>query len=161
MQEYEKTAVIQAPAGAVFAWISDVGNLPHYLPPVKEAGLAEESSPDVPGQRKVWMRVEIPDRYETEAEGYFNVDREARRMEWGAEMGRDYSGWLTVEEEGDSESRVRVHLSFGARSVEEEAREASAEDRDPMGEGVEATLESIRRQIEEGSGKVRQPSPED
>ena len=29
------------------------------------------------------MRVEIPDRYETEGEGYFTVDEGEHRMEWG------------------------------------------------------------------------------
>lgn len=71
-------------------------------------------------------------------------------------MGRDYSGWLKA---GAAESTVRVHLSFGPRSVEQ-AQEESSEERDPKEEGVEATLESIRRQIEEGSGKLEPTSPE-
>lgn len=158
MQEYEKTKQIQAPAGAVFAWLSDVGNLPHYLPPVKEAALSGPSASGTPGEQKVWMKVEIPDRYETEGEGYFSVDQDSRRMEWGAEWGRDYSGWLTVEEEESAVSKVTVHLSFGPRSVEEE--EETGGERDPFEEGVEATLESIRRQIEEGSGKVDPSTPE-
>jgi hypothetical protein len=37
--------------------------------------------------------------------------------------------------------------------------EGSPEDRDPLAEGISATLESIRRQIEEGSGKVETPPP--
>ena len=158
MQEYERTKTISAPAEETFAWLSDVGNLPHYLPPVREASIEGPSAEGKPGDR-IRIRVEIPGRYETEAEGYFHVDEEARRMEWGAEMGRDYSGWLTVEETGD-ESTVRVHLSFGPRSVEEQAQEESDDRRDPMEEGVESTLESIRRQIEEGSGKLDPSSPE-
>ena len=159
MKEYEKAKQINAPAGATFAWLSDVSNLPHYLPPVKEATLTEESSSDVPGQRKVWMKVEIPDRYETEGEGYFSVDEDSRRMEWGAEWGRDYSGWLTVSEDGSAESTVTVHLNFGPRSAEEE--EDTGGDPDPFEEGIENTLESIRRQIEEGSGKVEPSSPDE
>lgn len=157
MQEYEKTKRIGAPAGATFAWLSDVSNLPHYLPPVKEAALTGESSPEVPGGRKVWMKVEIPDRYETEGEGYFSVDEDSRLMQWGAEWGRDYSGWLTVEENGSAESAVTVHLNFGPRSVEEE--DADVEE-GAFEEGIENTLESIRRQIEEGSGKVDPAPPE-
>ena len=159
MNEYEKTKRINAPAGAVFAWLSDVGNLPHYLPPVKEAALSGPSSPDTPGEQKVWMKVEIPDRYETEGEGYFSVDESSRHMEWGAEWGRDYSGWLTVAENDDAESTVTVHLNFGPRSAQEE--EDTSGDPDPFDEGIENTLESIRRQIEEGSGKVEPTSPEE
>ncbi len=160
VKEYERTKTISASAEETFAWLSDVGNLSHYLPPVREANIEGPSAEGKPG-RRIRMRVEIPDRYETEAEGYFHVDDEAGRMEWGAEMGRDYSGWLTVQENGADESTVTVHLSFGPRSVEEQVQEESDGQRDPMEEGVEATLESIRRQIEEGSGKLDPSSPED
>jgi len=52
-----------------------------------------------------------------------------------------------------------VHLSFGERSVEPEMQRRTPEDRDPLAEGISATLESIRRQMEEGSGKVETPTP--
>jgi hypothetical protein len=80
-------------------------------------------------------------------------------MEWGAEEGRDYSGWLTVANRGERGSEVVVHLSFGEHSAGPEIEERSPEGRDPLAEGVSATLESIRRQIEEGSGKVETPPP--
>ncbi len=80
-------------------------------------------------------------------------------MEWGAEEGRDYSGWLTVADRGERGSEVVVHLSFGERSAGPEIEERSPRGRDPLAEGVSATLESIRRQIEEGSGKVETPPP--
>ena len=57
----------------------------------------------------------------------------------------------------DGKSRVSVQLYFGERSVEDEIQEESGDGRDPLVEGLDATLESIRRQIEEGSGKVEQP----
>lgn len=158
MKEYEKTKRIKAPAGTVFAWLSDVGNLPHYLPPVKEAALTGPSSSDSLGRQKVWMKVEIPNRYETEGEGYFSVDKGTRHMEWGAEWGRDYSGWLTVSEDESAVCTVTVHLTFGPRSAEEETD--TSRESDPFEEGIEATLESIRRQIEEGSGKVDPTPPE-
>jgi hypothetical protein len=47
-----------------------------------------------------------------------------------------------------------MHLSFGERSVELEMQERAPEGRDPLAEAISVTLESIRRQIEEGSGKV-------
>ena len=50
-----------------------------------------------------------------------------------------------------------VHLSFGERSVEPEMSENAPGDRDPPAEGISATLESIRRQVEEGAGKVEPP----
>jgi hypothetical protein len=94
-----------------------------------------------------------------EAEGYLAVDEGERRMEWGADAGRDYSGWLTVANRGEGASEVVVHLSFGKCSVEPELQERAPEGRDPLAEGISATLESIRRQIEEGSGKVEASLP--
>ena len=108
-----------------------------------------QRAPGTPGQR-IRLKVEIPDRCEAEGEGSFSVDDDARRMEWD----RDYSGWLIVEELGTAESNVTVHLAFGPRSVEDEVQQNSEGEGDPMQEGIEATLESIRRQIEEASGKL-------
>ena len=159
MQEYEQSQTIAAPANEVFAWVSDVENLPKYLPPIKDAGIEGSAAEGSPGDR-VKMRVEIPDRGEFDSEGYFDVDAQARTMRWGAETERDYSGRLTVVETGDGESEVTVHLSFGPRSVESEIQDDSSDDRNPLEESLGATLESIRRQIEEGSGKLPPPSPE-
>lgn len=159
MQEYEQSKTVTAPANEVFAWVSDVDNLPKYLPPIKDAGIEGEAAVGSPGER-IAMTVEIPGRGEFESEGYFDVDAEDRTMRWGAETHRDYSGRLTVAEAGDGQCEVTVHLSFGPRSAEGEIQSDSGEDRDPLEESLAATLESIRRQIEEGSGKLAPPSPE-
>ena len=145
MQEYEQGASVAEPADAVFAWVSDVDNLPKNLPSVKDAGL------DGPSE-------EIPGRGEFDSEGYLDVD--ARTMRWGAESGRGYSGRLDGAGAGEGACRVTVQLSFGPRSAEPEIQERSSEDRDPLQESLAATLQSIRRQIEEGSGKQPSPSQE-
>lgn len=160
MQEYEQSTTVAAPANEVFAWVSDVENLPKYLPPVKDASIEGPSEGDNPGE-KVRTHVEIPDRGEFESEGYLDVDAGARTMRWGAEAGRDYTGRLEVAEAGDGQSEVTVHLSFGPRTVEGEIQEQSSEDRNPLAESLGATLESIRRQIEEGSGKLPTPPQQD
>jgi Polyketide cyclase / dehydrase and lipid transport len=160
MREYEQTRTIDAPADEAFAWLSEVSNLPKYLPPVVDVSIEGPSAGDNPG-RRVRATLEYPGEGggTFAAEGYLAVDEGRRRIEWGAEVERDYSGWLEVAGGGDGESRVMVHLNFGGRSVESGLREQSPEDRDPLAEGLAATLESISRQIEEGSGKVEAPAP--
>ena len=159
MKEYQQTQTIDASAGEVFAWLSDVNNLPQYLPPVVDASIEGPPAEGTPGQR-IRATLEYPGGAGTfDAEGYFAVDEGRRRMEWGAEVQRDYSGWLEVAEGGEGQSQVTVHLSFGEHSVEPEMREQAPAERDPLAEGIAATLESIRRQIEEGSGKVEPPPP--
>jgi Polyketide cyclase / dehydrase and lipid transport len=160
MREYEQTQTIDASADEAFAWLSDVSNLSKYLPPVIDASIEGPSAGDNPG-RRVRATLEYPSEgWGTfDAEGYLAVDEGRRRMEWGAEVERDYSGWLEVADGADGESQVTVHLNFGERSAEPGIRERTPEGRDPLAEGISATLESIRRQIEEGTGKVEPPAP--
>ncbi len=159
-QEYEQSQAVDAPPEEVFAWLSDVGNLPKYLPPVVDSSVEGPSAEGTPGHR-IRTTLEHPheDGETFTAEGYLAVDETERRMEWGAEAGRDYSGWLTVGNHGDGGSEVVVHLSFGERSAEPEISNKADEDREPLEEGISATLESIRSQIEEGAGKVEAPPP--
>ncbi|MDQ5830292.1 MAG: SRPBCC family protein [Actinomycetota bacterium] len=159
-QEYEQSQAIDAPPGEVFAWLSDVGNLPKYLPPVVDSSVEGPSAEGVPG-RRIRTTLEYPGEGEGtfDAEGYLAVDERERRMEWGAEEGRDYSGWLTVGNHGESGSEVVVHLSFGERSAGRDIEARSPEGRDPLAEDISATLESIRGQIEEGSDKLEAPPP--
>lgn len=158
--EYEKRMPIMQPPEEVFAWLSDVSNLPHYLPPIKEARTAGPAEAGAPGE-KIRLEGEIPDRGEFESEGYLSVDESGRRLEWGAEVSRDYSGWLVVEDREDGTSEVTVHLSFGERTVEGEIQEDSSPGRDSLQESLAATLESIRSQLEEGKGKEPQPPQSD
>ena len=88
-----------------------------------------------------------------------SADEGARRMEWGAESERDYSGRLEVAEREDGRCETMGHLEFGTRSVEGQIQQESREGRDPLEEALSAAMEPIRRQLEEGSGKVRRPSP--
>ena len=135
-----------------------MGNLPKYLPPVTDAPVDGPSAEGVPG-RRIRTTLEYPgeEGRTFDAVGYLAVDEGERRMEWGAEAGRDYSGWVTVGNHGEVASEVVVHRSFGERSVEPEMSENAPGDRDPPAEGISATLESIRRQVEEGAGKVESP----
>jgi hypothetical protein len=160
VKEYEQIQTIYASADEAFAWLSDVNNLPKYLPPVVDASVEGPSAEGTPGQR-IRATLEYPGGGGTfDAEGYLAVDEDRRRMEWGAEVERDYSGWLEVAEGADGQIQVMVHLNFGERSVEPEIKEQVPEGRDPLAEGVSATLESIRRQLEEGRGKVEPPPPD-
>lgn len=158
MADYEQSKTIDAPPEEVFAWLSDVGNLPGYLPPVTDASIEGPSAEGAPGQR-VRLSLEFPNGGSFDSEGYLAADERERRLDWGAEGDRDYSGWLTVANHGEGQSEVVVHLSFGERSVEGEIQAGSPEDRDPLHEAIGATLESVRRQIEEGAGKVQPPPP--
>jgi hypothetical protein len=50
-QEYERNQAIDSTPEEVFAWLSDVGNLPRYPPPVVDSSLEDLSAEGVPGWR--------------------------------------------------------------------------------------------------------------
>ena len=156
--DYEQSKTLEAPPEDVFSWVSDAGNLARLPAPVTDASIEAPSAQDTPG-RRIRLRLEFPNGSSFDSEGYLAADERERRLEWGAEGDRDYSGWLTVADNGQDQSEVMVHLSFGKRSVEGEIQDNSQEGRDPLQEAIGATLESVRRQIEEGVGKVQPPSP--
>lgn len=64
-----------------------------------------------------------------------------------------------METSGEDSSEVTVELTFGPHSVDAEMPEQSGADRSPAEEGIDATLESIRRRIEGEGGKVQPPPP--
>jgi carbon monoxide dehydrogenase subunit G len=120
--QHEHTEHVAASPDAVYAAISDVGNLPAFVP---QMTAARESGDG---------RVEVDARYEgheQHGEAEFQKDDAARRIEWRA--GSGYHGWMQVDEDGDG-SRLTLFL---------DTPHPSASDQD-----VAATLDAIRRLVE-------------
>ena len=81
MAEYEQSQAVNALPEEVFAWLSDVNNLPAYLPPVVGASIEGPSAEGTPG-RRLRTTLEYPGGGGTfDAEGYLAVDERERRME--------------------------------------------------------------------------------
>ncbi|MDP9380146.1 MAG: SRPBCC family protein [Chloroflexota bacterium] len=148
MPEYEHTQRIQASPEEVFAFVSDVSNLPKYLPTTKSA--------EPQGEERVRVQGEANGR-RYDSDGYFRVDPVARRLEWGADEQGKYSGWLTVSGE-QSASEVTVHLSFGPATDLPERIEESSPGEQPIQQGLEASLASIQNLVEGHGEKVEPPA---
>lgn len=148
MPEYEHAQSIGAAPNAVFAFVSQVQNLPQYLPTTKAA--------EPQGDERVRVRGEAEGR-SYDSDGFFRADEAARRLEWGADEPNTYSGWLSVTD-ADGGARVTVHLSFGPQSSVPEQIEAQSGDQRPIQEGLEAALLSIRNIVEGQGGKVEPPA---
>jgi uncharacterized membrane protein len=86
MQEFEKSIIVNASSDQVFAFVSDVKNLPQYLPTVRQAEKA--------GHERIHMEGQAPGQKYNDT-GFFRVDETARRMEWGAENKSSYQGVVT------------------------------------------------------------------
>jgi carbon monoxide dehydrogenase subunit G len=120
--QHEHTEHVAAAPDAVYAAISDVRNLPRFVPQMTAARQADGD------------RVEIEARYEgreQHGEASFHADDRERRIEWGAPSG--YHGWMQVEADGEG-SRLTLFL---------DTRHSSERDHD-----VAATLDAIRMLVE-------------
>ena len=142
-QEFEESTTVEAAAEQVYEFVSDVRNLPKYLP------TTENAEPQQGERVRVQGEVE---GHEYDADGYFRKDEAKRRLEWGADE-HYYSGWLEVGDKGDS-SEVTVHLTFKGRPPEDnQPQNEDASDRGPrddeIREGLVKSLESIKNFLED------------
>jgi hypothetical protein len=149
MAEYERSRLIQLSEDDVFAFVSDVNNLPIYVPTVQavEPQKGEE----------VLVRGEIRGHNFAD-EGFFHVEPARHRVEWG-DAERTYSGSLTVAADNGG-SRVTVHLSLppyvtpsGAPVTGEDPAE-----RQQIEASLGDSLESLRNVLEGRGGKVEPAS---
>jgi len=148
MAEYEHTLLVNASPDDVFDYISDVRNMPNYLPTTHHA----ESQ----GAGRVRVQGEVRGRT-YDSDGWLRLDRTEHRMEWGSDGENQYSGWMEVE--GDaSGSAVTVHLSFEPRPDQARQFEQQSGDADAtIQQGLEAALQSIKAQCEGQGVKVEPP----
>jgi hypothetical protein len=120
--EHEHTEHVAAAPDAVYAAISDVRNLPRFVPQMTAARPTDGE------------HVEIDARYEgrdQHGEASFTADPEQRRIEWSAASG--YHGWMSVAPDGES-SRLTLFLH---------TLHGTERDHD-----VAATLDAIRMLVE-------------
>jgi carbon monoxide dehydrogenase subunit G len=120
--QHEHTEHVAAAPDAVFAAISDVRNLPRFVPQITAA------------RPKDGNHVEIDARYEgrvQHGETSFHADPAERRIEWTSPSG--YRGWMSVAPDGDG-SRLTLFL---------DTPHGSERDHD-----IAATLDAIRMLVE-------------
>jgi ribosome-associated toxin RatA of RatAB toxin-antitoxin module len=120
--QHEHTEHVAAAPDAVYAAISDVSNLPKFVPQMTAARSAGDG------------RVAVDARYgghEQHGEAAFSTDDAARRIDWRAASG--YHGWMQVDPDGDG-SRITLFL---------ETTHDAERDHD-----VAATLDAIRMLVE-------------
>jgi hypothetical protein len=103
MPTFDSSVSIEAPAEAVFAFVSDIRNLPRFFDPM----IAIE-----PGEGD-HVRLTIPQEGRAEqAEGWFRLADHKRRVEWGHDGPDDYHGWMEVDAEGLACSvTIKVHTT--------------------------------------------------
>lgn len=139
MSEFEHNMPIDASPDAVYAFVSQVGNLPRYL----------STALSVQPQQGERIRVQGEAQGRAyDADSFFVLDRDHYRVEWGVNEGY-YAGWLQVNGQGDY-STLTVHLSFS--DIPPAGRGDEAPNAARIHEAVVKALESIKTFVEEGRG---------
>ena len=145
MAEYTDRIDVDAPADAVFAFISDVGNLPRYLPTVHGAHSHGADRVEVDGKAN---------GHAYASTGGFKVDPAMKLMSWGSDGQNDYAGKMSVQGDG-TVSQVECTLQF---SPSPEIRDAMDKHQGgpsaAMTDGLRASLASIKQLCEGTGGKV-------
>jgi hypothetical protein len=88
-------------ADRVFGYLADVRNLPRYLPQMTSAAPA--------GGDKVRVEAQVGGRTEA-GEAWMRIDRERRRIEWGADGSSDYAGKLVISDDGPDRCTIELDL---------------------------------------------------
>ena len=142
MPEYTDRIDVAASPDSVFRFVSDIGNLPKYLPTVNGAHSHSHERVEVDGKAN---------GHTYSSEGWFNVDQAGRTMTWGSDGANDYSGKMTVSEEG-SGSAVACSLQFTPTAeIKDSMDRNQGGPSAAMTDGLRASLASIK-EICEGTG---------
>ena len=161
MLDYEQSIIVDAPADQVFAFVSNLNNLPKFVPALRPgASVMVTASSDLdvaPSKRGSF--------HDCAAGGYFRVQPTEYFMEWCAEAGQHCTGWLEVEE-FDEGCEVTVHVSFHPDPALAARMRAQSPDLDAdMKAELAAVMATIKQLCEESApqctpftGELRTPS---
>jgi uncharacterized membrane protein len=148
MEDWSDSIDVAAGAQPVFDFVSDVGNLPKYLPTTRSA--------QSQGRDRVRVQGEA-DGHRYDADGRFEVDAGRRQLRWSSDGEHAYAGELEVQEAGDERSRVTVRIHFELAPEEAQRFDSQGGHDHVMRDGIRKALESIRKQCEGKGGKVEPP----
>lgn len=148
MGEYTGSISVQRPAAEVFAFLSDIRNMPRYLPTVQHVG--PQGTHD--GRDDVAIEGESHGRH-YHGTGWLRVSPEQHRMEWGSEHLADYHGVIEVRDSpAGTEVRLALTMTPEPKVAEGMQREHGSVDT-AMRLSVERTLGQMKAVIEAaGSG---------
>jgi uncharacterized membrane protein len=150
MGDYTGRIDINRPAPEAFGFLTDLGNMPLYLPSVRQARAG--------GGDRIVLEGEA-DGQPWQAEGWMDIDPERLSMRWGSDALVYYKGELHVTAQGERcQVELRLHMvplpHVAARMVQKSGSVEAG-----LKQALERTLESIRQAVE-GSGQPRgRPQP--
>lgn len=142
MPEYTDRITVDAAPDAVFRFVSDIQNLPKYLPTVHHAAPQTGERIALEGQAN---------GHHYNSDGWFKVDPAAMTMSWGSDGENDYSGKMTVIAHGQA-ATVECALRFSpSPEIKDAMDKHQGGPSAAMTDGLRTSLHNIK-QICEGTG---------
>jgi uncharacterized membrane protein len=137
MGDYDDSITVNAPPERLFTYLADVGNLPRYLPRLREVTPLEN------GEFRVSARIDPDGQPERDVQGtaWMRVVAEGKRLEWGAEGPNNYHGSLNVEP-GEVGGTARLTVTLHTEHAEGKQ----------IQDGLAETLAGIRANVEQAEG---------
>jgi len=120
MAHHEASATVDVAPNILFDYLSDLEQLPNYLPrltgvhptapaPAEAQGM-EARQPNQPVHHEVEVTAVEPPGHTVRSEAWIDVVEENRTLRWGAPGDTGYHGELEVEFVADGTSRLTVRL---------------------------------------------------
>jgi hypothetical protein len=147
MGHHEASTTVDVAANILFDYVSDLDNLPDYLPrlagihrraprPDEAQGL-EVRRPKEPVHEEVEVAATVPSGQTVHSEAWIDIVEEDRKLRWGAPGDSDYHGELDVDFVADGTSRLTVRLDTEHDTV------------DVINSQLHEALESIKTKLEQ------------
>ncbi|MEV6412536.1 SRPBCC family protein [Kribbella sp. NPDC051718] len=120
MTQHEASTTVDVAPNILFDYLSDLQQLPHYLPrltgvhptaptPADAQGM-EARQPNQPVHHEVEVTADEPAGHTVRSEAWIDVVEENRTLNWGTPGGGRYHGQLQVEFVADGTSLLSVRL---------------------------------------------------
>ena len=148
MSDLTGSIQIAAPPQSVFDFVSDIGNLPKYLPTVKAASDAGTDMVNV---------TSVVDNEQHMGHGFFRTPGVDQPLTWGSDDQKDYEGSMLIEAAGGgSNLSMTLHINPPPQDTEN-IEERTGDFTSQMQEGVNRCLQSIKNHVEGTGGKDEIP----
>lgn len=136
MTEYTSTVSIDVSAERLWAYLSDVENLPEYLPQMTAANQTGDDTVEVTAQIDP---SDSPAR-EVQGEAWFTTESDGKTLTWGSEGPNNYRGQLDIDPRGQNTCDLTVTIN---------SERAKGDD---VQAGVQRTAEGIKTAAESKQG---------
>lgn len=136
MTTHTSTVRIDVSAEKLWTYLSDVENLPEYLPQMTSARQTGDDTVQVTAQ------IDPSDQpaQEVEGEAWFTVKEAGKTLTWGSKGPNNYEGQLDIDPAGDSACDLTVRIN---------SERAQAQD---VENGIRRTAEGIKKVAEAKHG---------